>query len=104
MHALSIDLDGVRHLALPGINPSLSLLSEVGPDAMLDAVFSFARQLCDRWNLAGILIPTHRGITTNRGPIREAIEARGFAERAFASVQFSYRPYSYTFDRAFVVV
>lgn len=103
MHFLVVEDDGARHLALPGINPSLGLLKEVGADALLDAAFAFARRAAERWGLGEVWIPTARAITSNRGPVRDAIVARELPTRSISTKEFSYSPYRYTFDEVWVL-
>jgi len=62
-----------------------------------------ARALATAWGLAQVWVPTHRGIATNRGPVRQALEARGDPVEAVATVVFSHAPYRYTFDEVWVV-
>ncbi len=107
MHLLLVErtVDGrsERALALPGINPTLELLREVGPDAILDAALEYAKALALAWQLDEVWIPIHRGIATNRGPIRQVLEERAFASRAVRSVPFSFSPYRYTFEEVWVL-
>ncbi len=90
-------------LALPGINPTLELLREVGPDAVLDALLAYAKKLAAAWKLDEVWIPTHRGIASNRGPILQALNEREFERRSVKSVTFSYSPYGYSFDEVWLV-
>ncbi|MGE0711418.1 MAG: hypothetical protein AB7N76_37250 [Planctomycetota bacterium] len=103
MHLLRVEREGQRALALPGINPSLDLLREVGPEALLDAALGYARALARAWQLDEVWVPTHYAIATNRGPIRHVLEERALPVAAVPSVSFSHSPYRYTFDEVWVV-
>jgi hypothetical protein len=103
VHLLLVEHEGRTHLALPGINPALSLIAEAGEDAVLDAVFAFAQRLVQAWGLGELWIPTDRGIASNRGPIHAALAERPFAKRRIPSTRFSYAPYAYSFDEVLIV-
>jgi hypothetical protein len=107
MHLLRVErtIEGrdERALSLPGINPTLELLREVGPNAVLDALLGYAKKLSAAWRLDEVWIPTHRGIMSNRGPIQQALTERNFNRRSVAGVTFSHSPYAYTFDEVWLV-
>ena len=107
MHLLRVErtVNGVpqRALALPGINPTLELLREVGPDAILDAALDYAAALARAWQLDEVWIPKHSAIATNRGPIWQVLSERTFTERQVTKVQFSYSPYGYSFQEVWVI-
>jgi hypothetical protein len=98
MHLWVVDGQDGRHLALPGLNPSLQLMGEVGAEAVLDAMLAFARQVCARWELDQVLVPTSPMISSNRGALRELLAARGYPQRSLPTV-----PFPYPFDSTYVV-
>jgi hypothetical protein len=103
MHLLEVPREGKKPaLALPGINPSIELLGESGADAVLDALLGYATGLAKANGFGAVWIPDHRGILSNRGPIHAALAAKNLPSVSIPGTQFSYRPYSYSFDRVFV--
>jgi hypothetical protein len=98
VHLLVLEEDGTRHLALPGINPSLALLDQVEPDVFVRALVERARELARQAGLAGVWIPTSPSIHSNRAVIGAALAALGLPVRATRGHEFSYRPYAYRID------
>lgn len=103
MHLLIIEHEDEEYLCLPGINPSLNLLKEVGDEAFVDAALAFAQHVVETWNLAGIWIPAHRNISSNRAPIRQIFEDKEWEKRDIPTQTFSYSPYAYSFHEVWVV-
>ena len=102
-HLLRVeDADG-GYLALPGINPSSSLLKEVGAGPVLDAVVDYAWRLARAWDLRGVWLPAQPGIHSNRHEIHLEIASRGWAVRHVRRHPFSFSPYSYSFEEVLVV-
>ncbi|HBP16952.1 MAG TPA: hypothetical protein DEA08_04035, partial [Planctomycetes bacterium] len=90
-------------LILPGINPSLRLLQEVGDEAVLEALLGWAARLARAWGLREVCVPTHPGIASNRARLRELLRASSAPLRATGGVAFSHSPYRYTVDEVRVV-
>jgi len=104
MHLLVVEREGQPSvLALPGINPSLDLLAEAGPKAILDALLEYAIGLAKRAGFGAVWIPDNPGILSNRGPIHAALAEKTLPSKGVPSVTFSYRPYGYTFERVLTV-
>lgn len=104
MHLLVVKREGTSAaLALPGINPSLDLLAEAGAVAILDRLLAFAVDLAKRAGFGAVWIPDHSGILSNRGPVHAALAEKKLPTKSIPATVFSYRPYSYRFDRVLVV-
>lgn len=102
MHALIVKDSETEYLALPGVNPSLELLKQVGAEALMEAILAFAVHVAEQWGLAGVWIPTHRGISSNRGPVRQYFEKSAWPQRMVSPQPFSFSPYQYSFSEVWV--
>jgi hypothetical protein len=102
-HLLLVEDEDGGYLTLPGINPSSSLLKEVGAGPVLDAVVDYAWRLARAWGLRGVWVPSQPGIHSNRHEMHLEIASRAWAGRHVKRHPFSYSPYSYSFEEVLVV-
>jgi len=86
-------------LTLPGINPSLDLLSTVNHEQLFDKIIEKAKEVKEKLGLKKLLIPQDSIIHSNRNQIQEIIRRRNYPEYKFDKEQsFSYHPYEYSFQ------
>jgi hypothetical protein len=91
-------------LCLPGINPSMDLLSEVENDALFNKMINYAKQVKESLGLDKILIPVKSGIHSNRQPVQEIIRKKNFKKvNLEKEAEFSYDPHKYSFKECFEV-
>jgi hypothetical protein len=102
-HLLIVEDEGGAMLTLPGINPSLALLKEVGAGPVLDAVVDYAWRLARAWGLGGVWIPAQPGIHSNRHELHLELAARGWASQHVRVHRFSHSPFAYSFDEVLTV-
>jgi hypothetical protein len=98
VHLLVVTERGERYLALPGINPSYSLLERIEAAVVLRALLDRVRSLAREAGLAGVWIPTSPAIHSNRHAIHDALVALKLPERRTEGHAFSFRPYAYRID------
>jgi hypothetical protein len=103
MHLLFVEEGGKRYLTLPGINPSMRLLTRVDASVVLDAVVDYCWRVARQLGLHGVWVPASPAIRTNRRAIHEELERRGWTLRGGKVHEFSTEPYSYSFDQVLEV-
>jgi hypothetical protein len=92
-------------LYLPGINPSIELLSKVDAEDLYAKLIDYAKMIQQRLNLSGIRIPTNRTIYSNRSQMHETVESKKYEiEHSETEEPFSYNPYEYSFSDSFIVL
>ena len=90
-------------LCIPGINPSVDLISETDSERLLDVCLDYAHQTAQALGLDRVLIPVERGIHSNRDSIHAEIVKKSFATHRFNEPQqFSYSPHAYSFQECYV--
>jgi hypothetical protein len=99
MHLLLVEEEGRRYLTLPGINPSVRLMTRVEAPALLDAVVDYAWRLARQLGLQGVWVPASPAIHSNRRSIQEELARRDWTLRGSQVHAFSTEPYHYTFDQ-----
>jgi len=93
-----------NNLCLPGVNPSMDILSEVENEKLFDQMIAYAKKVKEALGLSRVLIPTNSGIHSNRQPIQEIIRKRNYGKFSLNSeAEFSYDPYKYSFRECFEV-
>lgn len=91
-------------LTLPGINPSLAILSQVNNEDLYDRIIDYSRRVKEKLGLQKVLIPSDSAIHSNRTQIQEIIRNRNYPIYSFDEVQtFSHSPYEYSFQETFEV-
>lgn len=92
------------NLCLPGINPSLEILSSVDTQELYDQMMSYAEKVRAALGLKQVLIPTESSIYSNRSEIQEIIRKKAYTDVTLQNTAaFSHSPYSYEFKKCFVV-
>lgn len=91
-------------LCLPGINPSLDVLSQVENDALYDKIIDYALKVKEKLGLDKVLIPTSSAIRTNRTQIQNIITKKNYSKINLQNdAEFSYSP-KYSFKECFEVI
>lgn len=103
LHLLTVVDEGGTYLALPGINPALSLLERVDAGTLLRTLLDWASGLAKQCGLAGVWVPTATVIHSNRQAISLALAQQRLAVRHTKQHQFSFSPWAYRFDEVYVV-
>jgi hypothetical protein len=98
MHLLLVEEEGRRYLTLPGINPSVRLMTRVEAPVLLDAVVDYAWRLARQLGLHGVWVPASPAIHSNRRAILEELARRHWPLRGSQVHTFSTEPYHYTFE------
>lgn len=95
---------GKKYLTLPGINPSLSILREVDSKKLLHEMLEFAKRSARAIGADAVLIPKNPHIHSNREDLHGVIAGMDLPEFSLSyNHQFSYSPFSYSWQDAFVV-
>jgi len=103
MHVLIIKDNGKKYLVLPGINPSINLLTQVAGDDIYNQLISYAAELAQALQCSAVIIPTDATIHSNCSEIQRVISAKGYKELSLSKVYpFSYEP-AYSFQKCFLV-
>ena len=108
MHILIIEDMGKKYLTLPGINPSIELLSKVAADDIYSKLISYAQELAKALNCEAVLIPKNKVIHSNRSAIQRIISSKLYPDKIndiepLTKIHpFSYSP-EYSFQSVFVV-
>ena len=103
MHLLLVEEEGRRYLTLPGINPSVRLMTRVEAPALLDAVVDYAWRLAHQLGLHGVWVPASPAIHSNRRAILEELARRDWPFRSGPLHTFSTEPYHYAFEHVLEV-
>ena len=105
MHVLIIEEDdGKKYLTLPGINPSIGLLSQVPADDIYNKLIAYAHELARELNCEGVLIPKETNIHSNRSEIQRVVSGKNYEEITLSKIHpFSYDPYKYSLQGCYVV-
>ncbi len=103
IHILTSKIRNKNYIFLPGINPSLNLIKESGAAKVYETIVDFMRELCHKWNYAGIYIPTNQNISSNRGMINSVIISKKYPTKEIEGISFSYSPYRYNIDEVYIV-
>ena len=91
-------------LCLPGINPSLDVLSHVDNEKLFNQMIAYAKKVKEKLGLEKILIPTSSGIHSNRNQIHDIIRKKNYKTVSLEKeAEFSYKPYQYSFEECFEV-
>ena len=98
MHLLIVEEEGRRYLTLPGINPSVRLMTRVEAPVLLDAVVDYTWRLARQLKLHGVWVPASPAIHSNRRSILEELARRDWTVRGSQLHTFSTEPYHYTFE------
>ena len=91
-------------LTLPGINPTIDILSKVDSEKIYDQIIEHAKSVAKTMKLKGVLIPTVSSIHSNRSVLHDVIKGRQYKEiRMEQECKFSYSPYLYSFSDCYMV-
>ncbi len=103
MHILLITDNGKQYLVLPGINPSVSLLTRVSAAAIFGHLISYAADLARELGCDAVLVPTNASIHSNRSEIQRVIAEKNYRKIVLGQVHdFSYDPFAYSFQDCFI--
>ncbi|MDP3794054.1 MAG: hypothetical protein Q8R07_04885, partial [Candidatus Uhrbacteria bacterium] len=104
MH-IELVMDSWRtYVVLPGINPSMAILSSSDPVKLYDHLINFAKRIAESVNASAILIPTNPTIHSNRAEIQTIITSKKYPKFSSASSHaFSYSPHAYSWNEAYQV-
>ncbi|HRZ86694.1 MAG TPA: AAA domain-containing protein [bacterium] len=104
MHVMVVDEeDGKKYLTLPGINPSVGLLSRVPAKEVVGKLLAYAQALAWELGCDAVLIPERADIHSNRPEVRQAIADEDFGKVHLAKQHlFSHAP-EYSFQDCFLV-
>lgn len=92
------------YVCLPGINPSIQLLSTVDTSQLYDQLITYAKAIASKMGLKGVLIPTYKVIHSNRSQIQSHIQAQKYKiVTLLRTADFSYNPYHYSFKECYQV-
>jgi hypothetical protein len=101
VHLLLLTEGEQRFVALPGINPSSALLEQVDAEQLVRALLNHIKALAQQAGCAGVWIPVHPGIHSNRHVVGEVLLAMQLPMRSTQGHAFSYSPYAYRIDDVF---
>jgi hypothetical protein len=91
-------------LCLPGINPSMDLLSKVDAEHLYNSMIAYAHEVKVALGLKHVLIPVSPLIHSNRTAIQQVISQKKYSVMTLErEAKFSYSPYPYSFEECFVV-
>lgn len=91
-------------LCLPGINPSLDLLSGVDNEELFNKILKYATEVKEKLGLEKVLIPVASVIHSNRSQVHEIITKKNYKiHKLSQNAQFSTSPYPYSFQDCFEV-
>lgn len=92
------------YLCLPGINPSIDLLSTVKADSLFNQLMNYCKETSQTLGLKGVLIPISPEIQSNREQIQKVILSKKYKRIVLATAaKFSYSPYEYSFSECYQV-
>ncbi|MBI4148639.1 hypothetical protein HY490_05085 [Candidatus Woesearchaeota archaeon] len=92
-----------KQYLVASIQPSERILSSVQPKALYEKIVSFSKLIVRLLKYDALLIPTEKAIHSNRRSLQNIIRDAKYEEVALKkSYQFSYSPYSYSYQKFFV--
>ncbi|MFN7160823.1 MAG: hypothetical protein ACK4NC_04420 [Candidatus Gracilibacteria bacterium] len=104
MHFYFVTYEGEKYLSLPGINPSLDLLSVTKAKDIYDKFIEFAVQIAKIAGCKSIWIPESSSIHSNRTQIIDIIREKQYQKRSLEKeIAFSYDPHPYTYRDVYII-
>ncbi|MDX1387187.1 MAG: hypothetical protein R3257_06320, partial [bacterium] len=94
---------GEKYLILPGINPSVELLSRIDSSQLYGELMEKMIDFAQAGGFHGVYIPEDRYIHSNRTDIQRAIQSAGYPVKEIPEVQWNSSPKPYPFSRVYVV-
>lgn len=104
MHFETVEDRQEKYLTLPGINPSTSLISSVDAERLYEEMIVFAKDAGRAIGAKALLIPTRADIHSNRTELQAVISKKNYKKMSLTQQhEFSYDPYTYSWQDAYVV-
>lgn len=99
----SVEEDGKKYLIV-SVQPSSKILNNVSASQVFDKIVQYSRLIKKLEKFDALLIPVSASIHSNRGSIQQEIANKRYPTiKLKTSYQFSYSPYSYSYDDFFEI-
>jgi len=104
IHVFEVEINGKKILTVPGIEPSVEFLNNVGPSALYDQIEDVLKEFAKLGGYGAVYIPTSPNINSNRTDIQKAIQKKKYQVMKLSEpVNWNNVPSPYPFDEVYVI-
>ena len=104
IHVYETVIDGKKILTIPGIEPSVEFLNNVGASQLYEQIEAVIKELAKLGGYDEIYLPTNTLIASNRTDIQKAIQKKKYpVKKLERSVNWNHVPKPYPFDEVYVI-
>jgi len=104
MHFYFVNYEGKKYLSLPGINPSLELLTHANAREVYEKFLSFAKNVAKELDCHALWIPESEDIHSNRTQINNIVAAKKYQKIPLTqTIPFAYSPKKYDYNSVYEI-